>query len=62
MDIDKAKKFLDMMVVKGKITQEEADSKAAKYEVKIAAKEKYKANKAKLTKTELQVILDTLTG
>ncbi len=58
--MDKIKGFLDSMVAKGKITQEEADNKAAKYEAKIAVKENYSANKSKLTKAEMQKILDAL--
>lgn len=62
MDIEKAKKFLSMMVAKGKLTQEEADAKLAKHETKEAVKVKYKKDKAKLNKAELQELLDTLTG
>ncbi len=58
--MDRIKGFLNSMVAKGKITQEEAENKLTRYEAKVAAKEKYSANKSKLTKAELQTMLDTL--
>lgn len=62
MDTDKLKKFLGVMIAKGKLTQAEADAKFAKHEKKETAKVKYKKDKAKLNKAELQELLDTLTG
>lgn len=60
MDTAKAKVFLDMMVAKGKITQEQADAKLAKRAEKENVKENYKANKTKMTKAGMQAALDVL--
>lgn len=58
MDIANVQKFLDMMVAKGKISKADADKKLAKHQAKSAAKANYKAQKDKLTKPELQALLD----
>lgn len=62
METDGIKLFLTNMVAKGKITQIEADEKILKHEAKETAKAKYKAEKSKLTKADLQKLLDTLTS
>jgi len=49
--------FLGKMLAKGKITQTQID----KLQVKEEAIAKYKKDKAKLTKPELQELLDKLT-
>jgi hypothetical protein len=48
--------FLQKMLEKGKVTQKQIDKVKAKDEVK----EKYKKDKAKMTKTEMQEVLDVL--
>ena len=48
--------FLQEMAEKGKITQAQIDRVRAK----DVAKEKYKKDKAKMTKAEMQEVLDTL--
>jgi hypothetical protein len=48
--------FLEKMLAKGKITQAQVD----KIKVKDDAKEKYKKDKAKMTKAEIQSVLDAL--
>jgi len=48
--------FLDKMVEKGKVTKEQVD----KVKAKDATKENYKKNKTKMTKPELQALLDEL--
>ena len=48
--------FLQKMLEKGKITQARID----KVKAKDAAKEKYTKDKAKMSKTEMQEVLDTL--
>jgi polyhydroxyalkanoate synthesis regulator phasin len=53
-------KFLDNMVAKGKITQKEADKKKAKHTAKESVKADYKVKKDKMTKAELQAVIDTL--
>lgn len=61
IDIANVQKFLDSMVAKGKLTKEEADKKLAKHQAKAEAKVKYKADKSKLTKAEMQALLHTFT-
>lgn len=53
-------KFLDNMVAKGKITKNEADKKKAKHANKEKVKADYKGKKDKMTKAELQAVIDTL--
>lgn len=48
--------FLQEMAEKGRITQAQIDRVRAK----DVAKEKYKKNKAKMTKAEMQEVLDIL--
>lgn len=48
--------FLQAMIEKGKITQAQID----KVKAKDAAKERYKKDKDKMSKSELQVLLDEL--
>ena len=48
--------FLDKMIEKGKVTQKQVD----KVKAKDSAKELYKKDKAKMTKAEIQGVLDTL--
>ena len=48
--------FLQRMLEKGKVTQKQVD----KIKVKDNAKEKYKKDKVKMTKTEMQEVLDML--
>jgi len=51
--------FLQKMLEKGKVTQAQVD----KVKAKDIAKENYKkADKAKMTKVEMEAILDTLVG
>lgn len=50
--------FLQKMVEKGKITQVQVD----KIKAKGTAKERYKKDRAKMTKTEMQEVLDVLLG
>ena len=53
--------FLNMMVSKGKITQQEADEKRAKYEKKEQAKVEYKSRGKSMKKDGLISLLDDLT-
>ena len=48
--------FLAKMLEKGKVTQAQVE----KVKVKDAAKEKYLKDKSKMTKAEMQEVLDTL--
>lgn len=48
--------FLQKMLEKGKVTQAQVD----KVKAKDAAKEKFKTDKAKMTKVEMQEILGLL--
>lgn len=50
--------FLQKMLEKGKITQEQVD----KIKAKDAAKEQYKKDKDKMTKAEIQEVLDLIVG
>jgi uncharacterized protein (DUF1919 family) len=59
--LEQLKKFLDGMVNRGKISRADADVKFAKHEQKEAAKQKYKKDKAKLNKKDLEALLDILT-
>jgi len=52
--------FLQEMLNMGKITQDRYDKGVVKLQTKTDAKAKYKKDKAKLTKTEQQAILDIL--
>lgn len=61
-DIANVQRFLTLMVNKGKITREEADKKLAKHKAKSEAKAKYKADKNKLTKSEMQSLLEVLSS
>lgn len=49
-------KFLQAMIEKGKITQAQID----KVKAKDAAKERYKKDKDKMSKAEMQALLDVL--
>ena len=53
--------FLNKMLINGRITQEEHDIAVVNLQVKIDAIAKYKKEKSKLTKAELQELLDKLT-
>ena len=53
--------FLNMMVSKGKITEQEANEKRAKYEKKEQAKEEYKSRGKSMKKDGLISLLDDLT-
>jgi hypothetical protein len=53
-------KAIDVLLKHAVITQEQYDKAVAKAEKKDAAREKYKKNKAKLTKAELMGLLDEL--
>ena len=53
--------FLNVMVSTGKITQQEADEKRAKYEKKEQAKKAYKKNGKRMKKDELVSVLNDLT-
>mgnify|MGYP000988664384 CR=1 FL=1 len=59
--MERLKKFLDIQVKVGKITKEQADEKIAKHERKNEAKEKYKKDKGKLNKKDLEGLLGILT-
>lgn len=48
--------FLEKMLEKGKITQSQVD----KVKAKDTAKEKYLKDKSKMTKAEMQEVMDTL--
>ena len=48
--------FLQKMMEKGKITQAQVD----RVKVKDAAKERYLKDKAKMTKAEIQAVMDVL--
>ena len=48
--------FLEKMLEKGKITREQAD----RVEAKDAAKERYLKDRVKMTKAEIQLVMDTL--
>ncbi len=50
--------FLAKMLEKGKITQAQVD----KVKTKDAAKEQYKKDKDKMTKAEIQEVLDLIVG
>ena len=50
--------FIQKMTEKGKLTQDQID----KIRAKNAAKAKYKKDKDKLTKAEMQTVLDALTS
>lgn len=54
--------FLKHCLEIGKITQERHDKGVAKMQKKASAKVKYKADKAKLSKAEMQTLLDTFTA
>ena len=53
--------FLNMMVSKGKITEQEANEKRAKYEKKEQAKAEYKSRGKSMKKDGLISLLDDLT-
>lgn len=48
--------FLTKMLEKGKVTQAQAN----RIKAKESAKETYRKDKAKMTKAEMQVVMDTL--
>ena len=50
--------FLTKMLEKGKVTQAQVN----KIKGKDVAKETYRKDKAKITKTEMQAVIDTLLG
>ena len=54
--------FLNVMVARGKLTQQEADEKRAKHKKKEKAKKNYKANGKSMKKNELVALLDELTS
>jgi len=53
--------FLNAMVSKGRITEQEADEKRAKHDKKETAKKAYKKNGKAMKKDELISLLDALT-
>ena len=53
--------FLNVMVARGKITEQEADEKRAKHDKKETAKKKYKKNGKSMKIGELVTLLDALT-
>lgn len=52
--------FLGKMLAKGKITQTQHDNAVDKESKKQAAKEKYGKDKTKLTKAELQAVIEDI--
>ena len=60
MDV-KLDNFLNVMVARGKITEQEADEKRAKHEKKETAKKEYKKNGKAMKKGGLVALLDALT-
>lgn len=53
--------FLNVMVARGKITEQEADEKRTKHEKKEKAKNAYKKNGKRMKKDELVTLLNALT-
>ena len=53
--------FLNVMVARGKITEQEADEKRAKHDKKEQAKKAYKKNGKRMKKDELVSVLNDLT-
>ena len=53
--------FLNVMVARGKITEQEANEKRAKYEKKDQAKAEYKSRGKSMKKDGLISLLDDLT-
>ena len=53
--------FLNVMVARGKITEQEANEKRTKHEKKEKAKKAYKKNGKRMKKDELVAMLDALT-
>ena len=53
--------FLNVMVARGKITEQEANEKRTKHEKKEKAKKAYKKNGKSMKKGELVTLLDALT-
>ena len=60
MDV-KLDNFLNVMVARGKITEQEANKKRAKHEKKETAKKAYKKNGKRMKKDELVSVLNDLT-
>lgn len=56
------KAILEKLLKHGKIDKARYDKAVAKVDLEETAKDKYKKNKAGLTKADLQQILDTLMG
>ena len=52
--------FLNVMVTRGKITEQEANEKRTKHEKKEKAKKAYKKNGKRMKKDELVALLDAL--
>ena len=54
--------FLNVMVARGKITEQEANEKRTKHEKKEKAKKAYKKNGKRMKKDELVSLLNDLTS
>ena len=54
--------FLNVMVARGKITEQEANEKRTKHEKKEKVKKAYKKNGKAMKKDELVALLDELTS